>query len=148
LEFRDGSPLNNQVSPSHQFPSEAGIYLITLIAINDAGCRDTTSKVIRIDEELIFYVPNAFTPDNDDFNEVFKPVFTQGFDPLNYHLMIFNRWGEVLFESYDSEVGWNGTYGIGSTDIVQDGVYIWKITFKRTGVDDRESHTGHVTLIR
>jgi gliding motility-associated-like protein len=143
--FGDGSSVSTQVSPLHTYPIQPGIYTITLIAINDAGCADTTARVIRIDEELIFYVPNAFTPDNDDFNEVFKPVFTQGFDPYNYHLMIFNRWGEILFESYDAVFGWNGTYG---GKIVQDGVYIWKITFKRTGVDDREVHTGHVTLIR
>jgi gliding motility-associated-like protein len=143
--FGDGSQASDELSPSHTFPDGPGIYEVTLTAYSPAGCVDSTTQVIIVKEELIFYVPNAFTPDNDDYNEEFKPIFTQGFDPFNYNLLIFNRWGEVLFESNDAEFGWNGTYG---GKIVQDGVYIWKITFKRNGVDDREQHVGHVTLIR
>jgi gliding motility-associated-like protein len=92
-------------------------------------------------------VPNAFTPDGDAFNQTFIPVFSSGCAPYdkNYHLMIFNRWGELLFESYDYQVGWDGTYG---GQLVQDGVYVWKIIVKRTGVDKRETLVGHVTLIR
>jgi gliding motility-associated-like protein len=145
--FGDGSPASTSVSPSHTYPEQAGIYPITLVAINSGGCADTITKVVTVTEDLIFYVPNAFTPDNDQFNETFKPIFTTGFDPFdkNYHLTIFNRWGETLFESYDYEVGWDGKYG---GKLVQDGVYIWKIVVKRTNVDKREVFTGHVTLIR
>ena len=143
-DFGDGT-VSNDVNPTHVFPNEYGDYVVKLVAISEHGCRDTTYQTIRIIEELIFYVPNAFTPDNDQFNEVFKPVFTEGFDPFNYHLTIFNRWGEIVFESFNAEVGWDGTYG---GNIVQDGTYIWKIIFKRNFIDDRESHIGHVVLIR
>jgi len=145
-DFGDGSAYSSEFSPIHEFPSEeGGAYLVTLIAYSAFGCPDTISQLIVVNEEPIYYVPNAFTPDNDNFNEVFKPIFTFGFDPYNFNMLIFNRWGEVLFESNDVEVGWNGTYG---GNIVQDGVYIWKITFKVKGVDKRQVITGHVTLIR
>jgi len=143
--FGDGSAASNEISPSHTYLDAPGVYIITLTAYSPAGCTDIISQVVTITEELIFYVPNAFTPDNDQYNEVFKPIFSSGFDPFNYNLLIFNRWGEVLFESNDTNFGWDGTYG---GKIVQDGVYIWKITVKRSDVDDREQYVGHVTLIR
>lgn len=145
--FGDGSPLSTDVNPNHIYPDQAGTYIVTLTAYSPAGCQHTVTEIVIVREELIFYVPNAFTPDNDQYNETFKPILSSGFDPYNknYQLVIFNRWGEILFESFDYEVGWDGTYG---GQRVQDGVYIWKITLKRTGVDDREVFTGHVTLIR
>jgi len=60
-------------------------------------------------------------------------------------MLIFNRWGEILFESNNAEVGWDGTYG-GNT--VMDGTYLWKITYKIDGVDKHQEVMGHVILIR
>jgi gliding motility-associated-like protein len=100
---------------------------------------------IIINNELIFYVPNAFTPNGSGPNEVFKPVFYSGYDPYDYTLLIFNRWGEVVFESRNTEVGWDGTYG-GLP--VQDGVYIWKLTVGEIENARRIEKIGHVTLIR
>ncbi len=135
-------------SPSHAFPSEGpGSYQITLIAISDQGCRDTTRVNIEVEDELIYYVPNSFTPDDDEHNPVFKPVFTSGFDPFDYKLVIFNRWGEMVFESNDAEFGWDGTY-TGSAGLVQDGIYTWKIEFKTTKTDERKMIIGSVSLIR
>jgi gliding motility-associated-like protein len=96
-------------------------------------------------DESIFYVPNSFTPDDDSFNNIFQPIFTEGFDQFDFHLTIFNRWGETIFESYDASKGWNGYYG---EKKCQDGVYTWKIEFGRPGIDDREVIVGHVFLIK
>jgi gliding motility-associated-like protein len=96
-------------------------------------------------EELIFYVPNTFTPDNNGMNEVFLPIFTSGFDPYDYNLLIFNRWGEIVFESYNHQVGWDGTY---RGRLVQDGTYVWKIEFKTKYTDERKVHTGHVNVLK
>ena len=96
-------------------------------------------------EDLIFYVPNAFTPDGDEFNNTFQPVFAQGFDAFEYELLIFDRWGEIIFESHDPNIGWDGTY---HGKICQDGVYVWKIGIKLANVDDRIEKVGHVTLIK
>ena len=142
-DFGDGNTSTSN-SPTHTY-EEAGVYTVTLTAYSPEGCIDITTQVVTVTDDLIFYVPNAFTPDNDEFNEVFKPIFTSGFDIYNYNLLIFNRWGEVVFESNNAEVGWDGTYG---GKIVQDGTYIWRIVVKRTGVDDREQYTGHVNLLR
>jgi gliding motility-associated-like protein len=91
-------------------------------------------------------VPNAFTPDGDLYNESFLPVFTAGVDPYDYHLTIFNRWGEILFESYNLEVGWDGHFGGGG--LVEDGVFIWQLEFGEKISDKKQTHRGHVTVLK
>jgi gliding motility-associated-like protein len=59
--------------------------------------------------------------------------------------LIFNRWGEVIFESNNALIGWDGTY---SGEVCQDGTYIWQITFKEIGKDKRIVVRGHVNLLR
>jgi len=132
-------------NPSHTFPNVAGTYEITLVASNAGGCTDTVVRPITMTEELVFYVPNTFTPDANQFNEKFQPVFTSGFDPYDYSLLIFDRWGEVIFESHNSHVGWDGTYG---GKIVKDGTYIWKINFRLSTSDEHQTHYGNVNLLR
>lgn len=116
-----------------------------LVAVSDMGCTDTTCQDVEIFDELIFYVPNVFTPDDDPYNDSFTPIFTSGYDPFDYHLTIFNRWGEIIFESYNSQVGWDGYY---NGHLVEDGVYIWQIEFGNIINDERELHRGHVTLLK
>lgn len=144
----DGTSPTTEFSPTVIFPSKPETYQAMLIASTNAGCVDTAIMVFDVLERLIFYVPNTFTPDNDDYNEVFKPIFASGFDPQSYTLYIFNRWGELLFESHDTEVGWKGTYGESSTQIVRDGTYVWKIDFKETMSDKRHTYTGHVNILK
>jgi gliding motility-associated-like protein len=144
--FGDGSPTSSVVNPTHVYPDDdGGAYTVQLIALSPLGCSDTAYAVINISEETIFYVPNTFTPDGDDYNEFFQPVFTQGYDPFDFDLFIFNRWGEIIWESHDASVGWDGTYG---GNVVQDGTYTWKIEFKTTQTDERIMVTGHVNVIR
>ncbi|MBD3635725.1 MAG: gliding motility-associated C-terminal domain-containing protein, partial [Crocinitomicaceae bacterium] len=135
-DFGDGTGSFSE-NPNHDFPGEEpGEYVVTLTAYDDNNwCPAVTTQVINIDDVLIFYVPNVFTPDGDEFNEMFSPVFTSGFDPFDYHLTIFNRWGEVIFESFNAKKGWNGHYGDGG--LVQDGVYVWQIEFKSNTTDKR-----------
>ncbi len=148
--FGDTSPLSDVESPTHDYTgNEIGTYDVTLIAISPAGCTDTAYATIQIYEEVIFYVPNTFTPDNDTYNQTFKPIFTSGYDPFDYSLYIYDRWGEIIFESHNTEVGWNGTYGSNQEiDMVQDGTYTWKIEFKVTKNDERRMQVGHVNVIR
>jgi gliding motility-associated-like protein len=95
----------------------------------------------------VYYIPNAFTPDGDQFNQNFKPVFTSGFDPFDYNLKIFNRWGELIFESMNHEIGWDGTYKA-TEGTCPDGVYVWMIEFKTTSTDARKKIQGHVILMK
>ncbi len=139
---------NNQsteTSPDFVYPTQPGSYPVKLVAYNDEGCKDSITKIISIKDEMIHYVPNAFTPDGDEFNQVFKPVFSSGFDPQNYTLLIFNRWGETVFESHDTNTGWDGSY---SGELVAEGAYTWNITVKQFHSDAFETFSGHVTLIR
>lgn len=131
-------------NPNFVLPDLAGSYDVTLIAVSDNGCRDTLTKTIHIHQDQLIFVPNVITPDGDTFNEVFTPYFT-GIDIYDYHLTIFNRWGEIIFESYNLAGGWNGTYG---GEIVEDGVYIWHITTADIATDDKLEFFGHVTLIK
>jgi gliding motility-associated-like protein len=100
---------------------------------------------VQVKERLIFYVPNTFTPDGNTRNQEFKPIFTAGYDIYTYELAIFNRWGEIMFESYNDEFGWDGTYG---GEVMQDGTYVWRIRFRLLDDDDYQEHYGHVNLLR
>jgi gliding motility-associated-like protein len=146
--FGDNSANSGFENPTHIFPSVGNeVYIVTLIASNDAGCSDTTQQTIHVDDVIIYYVPNVFTPDGDAYNQIFQPVFTSGYDPDEYHLIIFNRWGEIVFESYNAKIGWDGTYPKDGK-LVEDGVYVWKINFKETMSDKKHEAQGHVTVLR
>ncbi|MEN9442177.1 MAG: hypothetical protein RLZ33_2254 [Bacteroidota bacterium] len=146
-DFGDNSGSSTLVNPDHDY-AEAGVgsYLVTLIAYSPTGCSDTTTRSIQLLEDLIYYIPNTFTPDDDMYNQLFKPVFTSGYDPFDYTMLIYNRWGEVLFESHNAEFGWDGTYG--ADGLVKEGVYTWKIEFKTKASDERKMIVGHVNVLR
>lgn len=148
--FGDSSATSALINPEHDYAGlPLGNYLVTLIAYSPSGCVDTTSRIIQIKEDLVYYIPNCFTPDDDEFNQFFQPIFTSGFDPYDYNLFIYNRWGELIFESHDANVGWNGSYGKNSEiELVQDGVYTWKIEFKTSDTDERKMIVGHVNVLR
>ena len=135
---------SNDQNPNFEFPDEQGSYDVTLIVLSDNGCPDTITKTVTINQDQLIFVPNAITPDGDLFNEVFKPYFT-GIDIYDYHLTIYNRWGETLFVSYNLATGWNGTYG---GEIVEDGVYIWHITTADIATDEKLEFFGHVTIVK
>ena len=147
-DFGDESTISNDVSPQHDYATaDFGNYLVTLIATTPMGCVDTAYKTIQVSEYLLFFIPNTFTPDGNDFNQTFKPIFTAGFDPFSYTLSIYNRWGEIVWESYDAAVGWDGTYGLNGI-AVQDDVYIYNITFGYKDSAKKERINGHIVLIK
>jgi gliding motility-associated-like protein len=149
-DFGDNSDLSTETNPSHSYPfDEPGSYPVMLIANSSLGCADTAYSFVEVLEELIYYVPNTFTPDGDIYNQTFEPVFTSGFDPYNYNLMILNRWGEIIFESNDPSLGWDGSYTMnGHVNTCHSGVYTWRIEFKSKDNDEKTIITGHVNLIR
>lgn len=145
--FGDGSPTVTTDNPSHTYPTIGNVnYDVLLIVTNVHGCVDTAIQNILIEDVLIFYVPNVFTPDGDDYNNVFKPVMTAGYDIYDYHLTIFNRWGEIIFESMNADFGWSGSYGSGG--LVEDGVYIWTLNFTESSSTKKHAIQGHVTILK
>jgi gliding motility-associated-like protein len=87
-------------------------------------------------------VPNAFTPNGDGINDVFR-VEGEGITELQ--LSIFNRWGELIFDGEELERGWDGDY---HEIHVQDGVYVWKVHYRTIGQKGWQQATGHVTVLR
>ncbi|MCR9172623.1 MAG: gliding motility-associated C-terminal domain-containing protein, partial [bacterium] len=148
-DFGDGSTATT-VDAYHQYSlDQPNEYDVTLYAYNEYGCEDTAMLQIEVRDVLLFYVPNTFTPDGDEFNNVFVPVIGSGVSSENYHFIIFNRWGEIVFESYDPAFGWDGTY---NGRLAQDGTYTWKLTLTASQnvieSGERREHIGHVNLIR
>ena len=144
--FGDGSDNSTLFAPQHSYPSSMpGSFLITLVTSAANGCKDTTNQLVYMEDNLIYYVPNAFTPDGDEFNQIFLPVFTSGFDPYDYNFQVFNRWGEILFESNNYETGWDGTY---AGKLVQEGIYTWQIEFKTSRNDERKTIYGHLNVLK
>ncbi|MFQ5334814.1 MAG: PKD domain-containing protein, partial [Flavobacteriales bacterium] len=151
-DFGDGSN-STEENPEHYYYT-AGTYTVTLIANNDWNCPDTFSilNAVTSEESGEIVFPNAFTPDPSGGNgglydpqaidnNIFFPVHAGVTD---YHLMIFNRWGELIFESFDVKIGWDGYY---RDMLCQQDVYVWKVSGRY--IDGKEfTEAGDVTLLR
>ena len=137
---------SNQENPIVSYNSvNPGTEEVCLEVISPEGCFDEICKMIPFVEEFLIFVPNTFTPDNDAYNNDFIPVFPPDSKISDYTLLIFNRWGEIVFESHNYEVGWNGNY---AEHRAQDGVYIWTIQLKAGVEKETYNFNGHVSLIR
>lgn len=141
-DFGDGAFSYDQ-HPAH-FYEIPGDYTITLIATNENGCQDEYVYKIKVVNEEFIYVPNVFTVDGDSYNNTWK-AYLYGIDFYDFHLVVYNRWGEILWESYNAEVAWNGTY---NGEFVQDGTYVWVIEYGERFTDEKKKFTGHVTILR
>jgi gliding motility-associated-like protein len=145
-DFGDGNQLvNNLNSIEYFYPFSEGDYLIKLTVSSIDGCMDSTEQLIQIKGDVIYYVPNCFTPDGDEFNNSFLPIFTSGFDPMNYELTIYNRWGEIVFVSENHLTAWNGSY---NNLICPDGIYSYIIKYKIPDLDLFKYISGQINLIR
>jgi gliding motility-associated-like protein len=131
-------------SPTHLYPEEAGIYSVTLFAFNDY-CIDSLTQLIEVTNKPIYYVPNSFTPNNDGVNDLFLPIIYSGFDDRFYSFTIFNRWGDLLFETQNYLDGWDGSY-LGMP--VGAGLYHYAISFKHAENEDITLLRGHVLVLR
>jgi len=143
--FGDGY-FSNSEDPIHTYLEEPAGYDVCLVASNAQGCTDTTCHGVQIIESLIYYIPNSFTPNDDEHNQTFKPVFTSGFDPYNFSFKIFNKWGELIWETKNPSVGWDGTGPNGK--LVQDGTYVWTLYIKSKENDGKNTATGYVNVLK
>jgi gliding motility-associated-like protein len=94
---------------------------------------------------MLYYIPNSFTPDGDEHNNVFNWVFTSGFNPASFTARIYNRWGELIFVSHDPNGYWDGSYG---ASYCPDGVYVYQISFGDKNNDGKYMIEGFVTMLR
>lgn len=106
-----------------------------------AGCDVVDSIYVQFN--IQYFVPNAFTPDNNGINDVFVPIFS-GQQLTNYTLKIFDKWGKQLFSSNDPAESWDGTF---EGKVCQIGAYVYFLTVE-TGICDRVTAKGNVSLIK
>ncbi len=131
-------------NPIHRYPEMANEYKITLVVISDKGCRDTVNSFVKVTEPITLYVPSGFSPDNDGINDEFIAVGS-GINLDYFNMQIYNRWGEVIFESNDLYRGWNGK--LNNDRYASNGTYYWLITYTdNNGIEYKKS--GNVTVIR
>lgn len=144
--FEDGIPSQStQTNVDVMFPDGLeGRYDVMLITTSELGCVDTMEHELIVYPEVLIYAPNAFTPDGDEHNQTWR-VFMEGIDVYDFELLIFNRWGEVIWESHDVEIGWDGTYG---GKQVQAGTYTWIVRTKDLMNDAKYTYDGHINLLR
>jgi len=138
---------STEQNPQFSFPNDVGAdYQVQLIVSNTAGCADTIFGTITVFENYTLFVPNSFSPDGNEYNNLFK-VSGYGIDPYNFLLEIYNRWGELIFVSKDPEIGWDGSYG-NTGEISPIGTYTYKLNYKLKNQEQSKVISGHVNLIR
>jgi gliding motility-associated-like protein len=144
--FEGGYPgTSAQTNVNVQYPEGVvGEYEVMLVAHSDLGCRDTALQTLIVFPEVIIYAPNAFTPDGDAFNQTWR-VYMEGIDVYEFELLIYDRWGEVIWESHDINVGWDGMY---NGQPVPTGTYVWTIRTKDSLNDAKYNYEGHVSILR
>lgn len=137
-DFGDGqTSLTNDAS---NFYRDSGSYVVSLFVENEIGCFDEAIKSIYIMDDVVLYIPTAFSPDNDLINDVFRPYF-RGMQ--SYDIMVYNRWGEVLWKSTPTENAWDGNAN-GSRATM--GFYFYRITGVDMNGNDIEKN-GKINLI-
>ena len=137
--------VNNGGSAMITYPEGVmGTYDITLVVTTNQGCSDSATYEIQVVSDVIFYAPTAFTPDDDEHNQVWL-FYVEGIDKENFELTIHNRWGEVVWETHDVNSYWDGYYG---GQKVQPGIYTWKAWYKELDNDGKTEKSGIINVIR
>ncbi len=120
-----------------------GTYYSSLIVMNSYGCYDTAYAAVKIDPDFTFYIPNAFTPnDQNNLNDLFSG---SGIGIVEYEMWIFDRWGAMIYYTEDIRKGWDGRVN-GKTDPAKQDVYVWKVDITDV-TGKKHSFAGHVTLL-
>jgi gliding motility-associated-like protein len=145
--FGDGDS-SNAIHPYHWYKN-VGVYLVQLIALTNKGCKDTAISYVTVRPEYTFYAPTYISPDYDNINDVFFVIGT-GITSKNFKMYIFDRWGEIVYETdkYDpadpSKYGWDGTI---KNKMAPVGTYTWYVRY--TDPDNIVHEVaGSVTVIR
>lgn len=129
---------------AYQFPDKiADTYTVCLYVADRYGCEDTQCDTTITIQVPNLWVPLGFTPDGNGINDEFKPVMLD-MALEDYHLMVFDRWGRLQFETRDAEKGWDGTGTNGNA--LPTGVYVWRIKYRPLNSSDLQEQFGYVVL--
>ena len=142
--FGDGTTVQNLITtPAHVYPTniDSGTYTVNLEVINQYGCVDETTLDVYITPHISIYIPNAFSPNDDNHNNTFRAY---GENIKEFQMWIFNRWGQEIFYTAVMEKGWDGTY---KGKQVENDVYVYRIVYR--DIEGTEGNpSGSVTLFR
>lgn len=120
-----------------------GTYYSSLIVMNSYGCSDTAYHAVKIDPDFTFYIPNAFTPnDQNSLNDLFTG---SGIGIAEYEMWIFDRWGAMIYYTGDIRKGWDGSIK-GKNEPAKQDVYVWKVNITDVA-GKKHRYVGHVTLL-
>jgi gliding motility-associated-like protein len=144
--FGEGTILSPHIQhPSHTFHTEVpGTYMVQLFIVDTNGCVDSVVHPIDIYPEFSFYIPNAFTP--SETNGINDTFFGKGVGIATYHIWIFDRWGNMVFDTAFINEGWDGRVNNG-TDVAQQDVFVWKVELKDI-FGKKHQYIGTVTLVK
>ena len=157
----DGQTFSGEDNISYTFPqpgvyqvqlvsscsNENNVYTMNVIVLEPCNQTDTPDTVVPSDfivvPDEVYYVPNTFSPNGDEHNQLFMVSFASPENVSEFELTIFNRWGEIIYFSKDLSQGWDGTY---AKEESMAGVYSWKLIFKHR--KQKYLENGRVSLIR
>ena len=143
-QFGDGGS-STQDNPSYFYPaSTIADYNVMLVVYDANGCADTAYNVVQSNDVVRLTVPNAFTPNGDGLNDVFTPVISNSDQVKYYRFEVYNRWGQLIFESNKPGEGWDGKF---KGKLSQFGAYNWKVSYDVPNQDSINAN-GHVTLVK
>ncbi len=138
----DQNVRSNLQNPTWRY-NEEGSYDVVLVVADAYGCQDSTTIQIVIDGEMEIWIPDAFSPNGDGINDVFKPS-GNGYGLEGYEMVIYDRWGQIVFTSSLFNVGWDGKMKGVVLDI--NGVFVYRIV-----IYDYKGkmfiYKGHVTIL-
>ena len=140
--FDDSTAFSNEANVIHTYQT-SGWQRPMQIATNQWGCKDTSYQELYI-EPFVIYAPNTFTPDGNEFNNDFNALFA--LEVYEWELRIYNRWGQMIYESLDPNYGWDGSY-LGK--LAQEGTYAYTIRYVSCEKPDSwQIITGHVNMLK
>jgi gliding motility-associated-like protein len=145
--FLNGEPIGEGDNININY-TKPGDYQIVAIGYNLLDCPGSpvvfNVSVTQCDP-LIYWIPNSFTPDGNEYNQIWGPILTSGVSVENFRLAVYNRWGQIIWETFDASAKWDGTYG---GELVQSGTYVWTMSIDFLDNGGREIVTGHVTILK
>jgi gliding motility-associated-like protein len=142
IKWGDGN-VTSCDSVNHTYTT-SGTFSIGELVTNTYGCSDSTFRTVVIDPmpEVHLFIPNAFTPDGDGLNDIFR---INKKDVTDFTLLIYARWGQLLFTTSDPGRGWDGTF---NGALCPEGVYTYSVRFRDSSSGRIQDYQGYVTLLR
>jgi gliding motility-associated-like protein len=145
--------VSNEPDPTYTFPmGQGGIYPVTLAVVDTNGCESQVTRNVEIFDFFNVFIPNAFTPNNDGFNDLWA-VYGTDIDPDRFEMSVFNRWGEEVFHTTDLDEGWVGQSDDDKLDpgtwyYSMDGVYAYRIVLYSESTNEKREVKGFINLTR